>query len=110
MNANFLMNLLAGEWWGGDAQSQAQRVLSIILIICMGLAAIAAIILVMMQPGNSQGIDALGGSSETFYGKNKGKSTEAKLKLATIICLAILGVFAVAFFIVQIPSLWGLTS
>ncbi len=70
------------------------------LIIAMGVAAIAAIVLVMLTPANSEGIDALGGSSETFYGKNKGKSTESKLKLGTIICLAILAVFAIAFSIV----------
>ena len=80
---------------------------SLTLIILMGVAALAAIILVMLQPGNSQGIDALGGSSETFYGKNKGKSTEAKLKLATIICLVILAVFAIVFFIVQIDAIWA---
>ncbi len=82
------------------------RAVSLALIICMGVAALAAIILVLLQPGNSQGIDALGGSSETFYGKNKGKSTEAKLKMWTFICLGILAVFAVAFFILQIDAIW----
>ncbi|MCI9009839.1 MAG: preprotein translocase subunit SecG [Clostridia bacterium] len=90
-----------------EAMYTTYRTVSIVLIICMGVAAIAAIILVMLQPGNSQGIDALGGSSETFYGKNKGKSTEAKLKLATIICLVILAVFAIVFFIVQIDAIWA---
>ncbi len=90
-----------------EAMDTTYRTVSIVLIICMGVAAIAAIILVMLQPGNSQGIDALGGSSETFYGKNKGKSTEAKLKLATIICLVILAVFAIVFFIVQIDAIWA---
>ena len=60
------------------------------LIALMAIAAIAAIVLVMLQPGNSQGIDALGGTSETFYGKNKGRSLESKLKMWTIICLAVL--------------------
>ncbi len=84
------------------------RIVSLSLIVAMGVAAIAAIILVMLQPGNSQGIDALGGSSETFYGKNKGKSTEAKLKMWTMICLAVLGVLAVVFFILQIDAIWAL--
>ena len=78
-----------------------------VLIGLMAVAAVAAIVLVMLQPGNSQGIDALGGSSETFYGKNKGKSTEAKLKLWTIICLAALAVFSIVFFILQIDAIWG---
>ena len=76
------------------------KIISIVLIILMALAAIAAIILVLMQPANSSGIDALGGSSETFYGKNKGKSTEAKMRRWTWICLAILVVLAVAFYVI----------
>jgi len=60
----------------------------------------------LLQPGNSQGIDALGGSSETFYGKNKGKSTEAKLKMWTFICLGVLAVLAVVFFILQYEGIW----
>ena len=54
-----------------------------------------------MQPSNSTGIDALGGSSETFFGKNKGKSIEERMKKWTWICLVILGVLSVAFFVVQ---------
>lgn len=76
------------------------KIISIVLIILMALAAITAIILVLMQPANSSGIDALGGSSETFYGKNKGKSTEAKMRRWTWICLAILVVLAIAFYVI----------
>ncbi len=82
------------------------RIVSIILIVLMFVAALAAIILVMLQPGNSQGIDALGGSSETFYGKNKGKSIESILKRWTIVCLVVLAVLAVVFFILSIESIW----
>ena len=85
---------------------ETYHIISIVLIVLMGVAALAAIILVMLQPGNSQGIDALGGSSETFYGKNKGKSTEAKLKIATYVCLGILALFAVVFFILQYGGIW----
>lgn len=84
-----------------DASYAAYRTVSFILIALMGVAAIAAIVLVLMQPSNSTGIDALGGSSETFFGKNKGKSTEARMKKWTWICLIILGVLSVAFFVVQ---------
>ncbi|MBQ8885497.1 MAG: preprotein translocase subunit SecG [Clostridia bacterium] len=66
----------------------------------MFVAAIAAIILVLFQPGNSTGIDALGGSSETFFGKNKGKSIEARMKKWTVICLIVLAVLAIALYIV----------
>ena len=73
----------------------------------MAVAALAAIVLVMLQPANSSGIDALGGSSETFFGKNKGKSIEAKMKKWTWICLAILVVFSIAFYILQLESIWA---
>ena len=98
--ASIISNLLA------PSDYLTYRVITIILLVLMGIAALAAIILVMMQPGNSQGIDALGGSSETFYGKNKGRSIESKLKMWTIICLAVLAVLAVIFFILSIPSIW----
>lgn len=85
-----------------DAASYAAyRIVSFILIALMGIAAIVAIILILMQPSNSTGIDALGGSSETFFGKNKGKSIEARMKKWTWICLVVLGVLSIAFFIVQ---------
>ena len=76
------------------------RAISYTLIILMFIAAITAIILVLLQPGNSNGVGALGGSSETFFGKNKGKSIEARMKKWTIICLVILAVFSLAFYIV----------
>ena len=81
--------------------------LSIALIIIMAVLAVAAIILVLLQQSNSSGIDALGGSSETFFGKNKGKSIEAKMKKWTWICLAVLVVFSITFYILQLEGLWA---
>ena len=105
MNAlYFLSNLLVPT--KNDSVYATYSAVSITLIVLMGVAALAAIVLVLLQPGNSQGIDALGGSSETFYGKNKGKSTEAKLKMWTYICLGVLAVLAVVFFILQYDGIW----
>ena len=81
-------------------------VVIIVLLVLMMLCAIAAIILVLFQPGNSQGIDALGGSSETFFGKNKGRSMESKMKKWTIIVLVILAVLAIVFFVLQFETIW----
>ncbi len=94
------------NFWNSSVQTTYYAV-NYTLIILMAIAALAAVILVMLQPGNSQGIDALGGTSETFYGKNKGRSIESKLKMWTIICLAVLAVLAIVFFILQIPAIWG---
>ena len=81
--------------------------LSLTMIILMAVSAVAAIIMILLQPSNSSGIDALGGSSETFFGKNKGKSIEAKMKKWTYICLAIILFFSVCFYILQLPSIWS---
>ncbi len=90
-----------------DALYNLYMTLSVLMIALMCLAAIAAIVLVLLQPGNSTGIDALGGSSETFFGKNKGKSIEAKMKKWTIACLVVLVIFSIAFYILQLESLWA---
>ncbi|MBE5740797.1 MAG: preprotein translocase subunit SecG [Clostridiales bacterium] len=78
------------------------KVVSIILIILMAIAALTAVVLILLQPANSSGIDALGGSSETFFGKNKGKSIEEKLKKWTWICLAVLVFLSIAFYIIPL--------
>ena len=99
-----LVNLLVPT--SGEASYALYITLSRVMIVLMLVAAVAAIVLVLLQPSNSTGIDALGGSSETFFGKNKGKSIEAKMKKWTWICLAVLVVFSVAFYILQLESLW----
>ena len=81
--------------------------LSVTMIILMCVTALVAIILVLLQPANSTGIDALGGSSETFFGKNKGKSMEAKMKKWTWICLAVILVLSVISYLIQSPILWN---
>ena len=81
------------------------KFVAVTLIVLIAVAAIAAIVLVLLQPSNSSGIDALGGSSETFFGKNKGKSIEARMKKWTWICLAVLTVLSIIFFL--LPVIFG---
>ena len=99
------MNLLVPT--KNDALYNLYMGLSVTMIALMFLSALAAIILVLLQPGNSTGINALGGSSETFFGKNKGKSIEARMKKWTIACLVILVIFSIAFYILQLGSIWA---
>ena len=83
-------------------------ILAIVAVIVMALSALASIVLILLQQGNSTGINALGGSSETFFGKNKGKTLESKMKKWTIICLVILLVFSVFYFVVPYnTAIWG---
>ncbi len=59
----------------------SQVVFGIILI----LLAIAIVVLVMVQESNQQGLSGAisGGSSESFFGKNKGRTDEAKKAFLT---------------------------
>lgn len=93
-----MINLLAPTT--SDTSFTALRVVSYVLIVLMSIAALAAVILVLLQPSNSSGVSALGGSSETFFGKNKGKSIEARMKKWTGISLIVLAVLSVAFYVV----------
>ena len=86
------------------------QIVSLVLLALMIFAAIVAIVIVLFQPGNSTGIDALGGSSETFFGKNKGRSMESKMKKWTTISLIVLTVFAILFFILKFDTIWGVAA
>ena len=103
---NFIYLLASNIAFASPTHELVHGILTTIMLILMFVAALTAVVLVLLQPANSSGIDALGGSSETFFGKNKGKSIEAKMKKWTWICLAILVVFAITFYILQIGSLW----
>ncbi|MDE7163419.1 MAG: preprotein translocase subunit SecG [Clostridia bacterium] len=86
----------------GDPQYITYVVLTTIAIVAMFLASLVAIILVLLQQSNSEGIQGITGSSETFFGKNKGQSIESKLKKWTWICLGVLSVIAIAFYVVTL--------
>lgn len=95
-----MLNILAAQF--GTAEYTAYVVLRTIAIVAMFLAALAAIVLVLLQQSNSEGIEGITGSSETFFGKNKGQSIESKLKKWSWICLGVLAFLAIGFYIVVI--------
>ena len=68
--------------------------LSIIVDIVLILISILLIVVVLMQEGQRQGLGAIGGGAETFFGKNKGRTMEAKLSFFTKIFGAIFFVLA----------------
>ena len=83
------------------------RIICLVLLLVMLVCALFAVIVILFQPGNSTGIDALGGSSETFFGKNKSKSFESKMKRWTVISLIVLSVLAIVIFILQLDGIWA---
>ena len=61
--------------------------------VALIVLAIFIILLILGQEGNQQGLGAIsGGSSESFFGKNKGRTDEAKKSFLTKV---LVGAFAV---------------
>ncbi|MDD5939409.1 MAG: preprotein translocase subunit SecG [Lachnospiraceae bacterium] len=65
--------------------------MSTVRIICevaLILVSIALSVLVLMQEGKEQGLGAISGMAETYWGKNKGRSMEGRLvKATTALCV-----------------------
>lgn len=98
---NGMLNmLLSSENIGGIFEMFP--VIKIIMLVIMLLCAIFIICVVLFQPSNSSGVGALGGTTETFLSKNKGKTNESKLKRLTVISAIIFCVLAVAFAIMNL--------
>ncbi len=58
-------------------------VLAILVAVLDILISIALVLLVLFQQGRSQGLGAIAGGAETFFGKQKGRSIDALLKRLT---------------------------
>ena len=57
--------------------------LKIILTIVFVLICIALTVIVLLQEGKSQGLGAIGGIADSYWGKNKGRSMEGTLEKFT---------------------------
>ena len=55
-------------------------ILKYVLMVLFVLVCIIATVLVLMQEGRSQGLGAIAGAAETYWGKNKGRSMEGTLE------------------------------
>lgn len=63
--------------------------------------AVALILLIMFQKSNQRGLSGtLTGKTDSYYGKNKGKSKEKLLQLATTIVAIAFGVLVLLMFII----------
>lgn len=58
-------------------------VLRWILTIAIILISVALTVIILMQEGKSQGLGAIAGTSDTYWGKNKGRSMEGFLEKFT---------------------------
>ena len=73
------------------------KLISLIAIFLAVIVSVFVIIVVIIQPSSSDGIGAISGHSETFYGKNKSKTLESKMRKLTILSISILAVCMIVF-------------
>ena len=71
------------------------NVVKIILGIIFLIDCIALTVVVLMQEGKQQGLGAIAGAAETYWGKNKGRCMEGGLVKATTI-------MGVLFFVISV--------
>ena len=95
MNTNMLnMLMLSGGFWNWWPY------IKVVALIVMAVCAIFIILVVLFQPGNTSGIGALGGQTETFLSKNKGKTFEHKMKKLTVVSGIVFAGLSIVFAIV----------
>lgn len=53
--------------------------LKIVLLVCQMISCVALTLIVMLQNGKDDGLGAIAGNSENYFGKGKGTSREEKM-------------------------------
>lgn len=94
--ANMIAMVLA------DPVSAWYAPVKIALLILIVLLSIAMVLIVLLQPGNSEGLGAISGGAETFFGKNKSKTLEGRLKKLTIIVAVALVVLCIVYAVITV--------
>ncbi len=80
-----------------NARTIAAGILMILTVVC----SIALIIMILMQKGNTNDVGAItGGKSESYYGKNKARTIDSRLKVGTIVLGILVAIIAIVFFII----------
>lgn len=92
-----LFNLMAVDawwlWWG---------LFRYVVLAIMAICAVFIIFVVLFQSGNSSGVGALGGTTETFLGKNKSKTFDHKMKILTIISGIVFAVLCIIYAVISL--------
>ena len=100
-----VLNLISLAAAAASTSAYVVLVVRIVLAVLCLISAGFIIFVVMKQSGNTDGMEAMMGSSkssdesETYYGKNAGARSEAKLKMWTYICAGVLAVSCIVMII-----------
>ncbi len=92
---NFISAAILPDW-----VTNSFPIIRIVMLILLAVISVGMIIVVLIQPSNSEGMGALGGTaSDTYYEKNKGRSIEGLMKRLTIIFGITIAVISILFFV-----------
>lgn len=68
-----------------------------LLLVLQIIISVVLIIVVLMQPSKTDGLSGfIGGGSDTFFSKNKSRTSEAALSRITIVCAILFAAIAIA--------------
>ena len=97
-----MFNSLAFMLGANASLMQTLATIKVVIVALMGVGALAIIILVLCQKGNSGGgTNAITGIQETYYSQNKGKTVEGRLKRWTAGIAIVMAVMTIAYFILN---------
>ena len=94
MNAVQLLNATLPAW-----VTDSFPIIRTVIIVVMVVLSLALTLIVLVQPSNPQGMNAISGQSDTYYSKYKSRTMEGVMRRLTVIISIVLGVLALAFFI-----------
>ena len=92
MNNN---TLLVAKW-----VSKVVPVIRYIILVMLALVAVATIVLVFMQIGQGgNSTNVVTGNADSYYSQNKGGSREVRITRLIYICVGVLVVLSILFFV-----------
>ena len=97
-NLSNILDSLVPDWFV-NALPIYRDVVMCLIAVC----AIIIVVCVLKQNTTSSGASAITGIQDTYYSKNKGSTTEGRLKKLTAICAIAIAVLIVLYFV---PSLF----
>lgn len=87
--------LLVAKW-----VSKVVPVIRYVILVLLAIVAVATIVLVFMQIGQGgNSTNVVTGNADSYYSQNKGGSREGRITRLIYICVAVLVVLSILFFI-----------
>jgi len=76
------------------------KVFAIVLGVIDIVICIALVLLVVFQEGNDKGMGVIGGGADTFFGKEKGRTIDKKLKRFTSLLAIVFAIVTVVLYLI----------